>query len=280
MSASVLMVVLLAALLHASWNFLVKSASDKHLSMACVVLGHTPFAVAALMVSPLPSPRSVPFIIAGAFLHCCYQIFLLNSYRLGDLSQVYPLARGVAPLLVACVSVLLLGVHLSPLELTAAALIGTGIMSLALTRRSDGLVNAKAACLALATGAFIASYSIVDGLGARRAGTSLGFYGWLSVTNALFFMIMMRKRPGLCRSVVREHLRFALMGGGFSFAAYAMVTWAFTLVPIALVAALRETSIIFAMLLGVLVLKEPLNLRKLAATFVTVLGVGLLRLTR
>lgn len=280
MSSIVLIVVLLAALLHASWNFLVKSASDKHLSMACVVLGHAPFAVVALAVSPLPAWNSVPYIVVGAFLHCCYQIFLLNSYRFGDLSQVYPLARGVAPMLVACVSVVLLGVRLSPLELSAVGLIGMGIMSQALTRRSDGLRNMRGAVLAVTTGAFIASYSIVDGLGAREAGTSLGFYGWLSLTNALFFLALMRRRKGLFRCVVREHWRFAIVGGGFSFAAYALVTWAFTLAPIALVAALRETSIIFALLLGVLVLKEPLNLRKLTATFVTVLGVGLLRLSR
>jgi len=136
-----MIIVLFAALLQASWNFLVKSTDDKDLSMSAVVLGHTPFAVVALLSAPLPSLESLPYILAGAVLHVGYQLFLLASYRIGDLSHVYPLARGAAPLIVAVISVTLLGLHLSWLELTAVITIGTGIMSLALVRRSDGLRN-------------------------------------------------------------------------------------------------------------------------------------------
>ena len=188
MSPTVMIFVLFAALLHASWNFLVKSRDDKHLSMSAVVLGHTPFAVAALLYAPLPSVESLPYLLAGVMLHVGYQLFLLASYRVGDLSQVYPLARGVAPLIVAGVSVFLLGANLSWIELTAVITIGTGIMSLALVRRSDGLRNGQAALLAIITGGFIASYSLVDGLGAREAGTALGFYGWLSAINGIVFL--------------------------------------------------------------------------------------------
>ncbi|VFQ42942.1 DMT family transporter [Desulfoluna butyratoxydans] len=281
MSFTVMIVVLLAALLHATWNFLVKNTPDKHVSMTAVVLGHTPFALGALLVAPLPSLDAWPYLVAGALLHVGYQLFLLASYRIGDLSQVYPLARGVAPMIVAGVSVGLLGVELSFSELAAIGIIGTGIMSLTLVRKSDGLRNGQAAFLSIVTGCFIASYSLVDGMGARVAGTALGFYGCLSVLNAMGFAAVMRVlRPGILTRVVCHEWAFALKGGGASFSAYAMVTWSFTLAPIAMVAAVRETSIIFALLLGVLVLKERLDLMKVVSTLMTLLGVGILRLNR
>jgi drug/metabolite transporter (DMT)-like permease len=150
-----------------------------------------------------------------------------------------------------------------------------------MVRRSDGLRNGRAASLALITGGFIAAYSLVDGLGAREAGTALGFYGWLSILNGVFFAVIMRfVRPGIVKRVVCHHPRLALGGGGASFLAYAMVTWAFVVAPIPLVTALRETSIVFALLLGVFVLKEPLNPMKVFATMCTLLGVGLLRVNR
>jgi drug/metabolite transporter (DMT)-like permease len=281
MSPEVMVIVLFAALLHASWNFLVKSTDDKHLSMSAVVLGHAPFALAVLICAPLPSLQSLPYLLTGVVLHLGYQLFLLASYRIGDLSQVYPLARGASPLIVAAISVMLLGVHLAWIELTAVITIGTGIMSLTLVRRSDGLRNGRAALLALITGGFIASYSLVDGMGARAAGTALGFYGWLSIVNAVIFAAVMRViQPGTVSRVVCQHWRLALGGGGASFFAYAIVTWAFTMAPIPLVTALRETSIVFALLLGVFVLKERLDLLKVLATMCTLLGIGLLRINR
>jgi drug/metabolite transporter (DMT)-like permease len=281
MSIPVIIIVLFAALLHASWNFLVKGSRDKRLGMSAVVLGHTPFALVALLFAPLPSLESLPYIVGGAVLHVGYQLFLLASYRIGDLSQVYPLARGSAPLIVATISVTLLGERLSWLELTAVTVIGGGIMSLTLVRHSDGLRNGRAASLAVITGGFIASYSLVDGMGAREAGTALGFYGWLSTVNAVIFAAIMRfVQPGVVRAVICRDWRLALCGGGASFCAYAMVTWAFTVAPIPLVTALRETSIVFALLLGVFVLKERLDPMKVFATMCTLLGVGLLRVNR
>jgi len=281
MSLSVMIVVLFAAFLHASWNFLVKKTDDKYLSMSAVVLGHAPFALVALLCAPLPSRGSIPYIVAGAALHVGYQLFLQASYRIGDLSQVYPLARGVAPFIVTAISVALLGLHLSWLELTAVAAIGTGVMSLTLVRRSDGLRNGRAALLAIITGGFIASYSLVDGLGAREAGTALGYYGCLSSLNAVIFAFIMGvARPGIVKRVIFQEWRLTLTGGGASFFAYAMVTWAFTVAPIPLVTALRETSIVLALLLGVVFLRERLDYVKVIATVCTMLGVVLLRFTR
>jgi drug/metabolite transporter (DMT)-like permease len=281
LSVTVFAAVILAALLHASWNALVKGGRDKHLAMAAVVMGQAIFAVPVLIFVPAPDPASYPLMAAGVMLHLGYQLFLLASYRTGDLTQVYPLARGSAPLIVAAVSVVILGVPLEPLQLGAVALIGLGIISTALVRRSEGQRNRHATALALTTGCFIASYSLVDGMGARLAGTALGFYGWMTVANAVLFSALAALRwPMMLRRVPTEGRRVLFIGGGASYVAYALVLWAFTQAPIALVTALRETSIIFALLIGVFVLNEKLNLAKVVATMMTLAGVVVLRFAK
>ena len=281
MDATVFVAVLLAAVLHASWNAVVKNSADKYLSMTAVVLGHAPIAILLLAVAPVPAASSIPYMIVSTALHQGYQLFLLWSYRAGDMSQVYPIARGTAPMVVTAVSVLLLGEALTTAQLIAVGLIGAGIMSLLVVRGGDGLRNPKAAALALTTSAFIAGYTLVDGLGARNAGTGVGFYAWETVLNALTFAAIMRVyRPGLVSRVWPEARMVCLVGGGASFIAYVIAVWAFTLAPIALVAALRETSIIIALLISVVVMKERLSLAKLVSTFITTGGAVLLRVAR
>ncbi|MEM7300333.1 MAG: DMT family transporter [Pseudomonadota bacterium] len=281
MSTIVFVAVIGAAVLHASWNALVKGSGDKTLSMGAVVIGHAPLALAVLPFVPLPSVESLPYMIAGIALHFGYQLFLLKSYETGDLTQVYPIARGSAPLIVAVVSVFFLGVVLSGMEVLAVFIIGAGIISLSLVRRADGQVNKRAAMFALVTGSFIASYSLVDGLGARIAGTSLGFYSWLTMGNVILMMVYLRKTsPDTLHQLPRSGLRMLLIGGTASYIAYALVTWAFTLAPIALVTALRETSIIFALLIGVFFLKEKLSLVKVISTMTTLVGAALLRFAK
>ncbi|WP_425099252.1 EamA family transporter [Tropicibacter sp. S64] len=281
MSSQVFLAVVAAALLHASWNALVKGGADKTTSMAAVVLGHMPLAALLLLLVPAPQPQSYPYLAAGVLLHLGYQLFLLQSYKIGDLTQVYPMARGSAPLLVALVSVGFLGVTLNNLEILAILVIGGGILSLALVRRQDGLRNGKAALLALVTGCFIASYSLVDGIGAREAGTSVGFYAWLAIINGIMMAAFLAIRaPHVLRRVAGPGRMPFVVGGTASFVAYALVTWAFTQAPIALVTALRETSIVFALLIGVVFLKERLDLVKLVSTFLTLAGAALLRFAR
>ncbi len=278
MSGVVFLAVIGAALLHASWNALLKGSADKLLGMGAVVIGHIPIAMALLPFVPLPNMESLPYLMGGIALHFGYQLFLLRSYETGDLTQVYPIARGSAPLIVALVSVVFLGIVLTGTELLAILIIGTGIISLTLVRRSDGLANGKAALLALITGAFIASYSLVDGMGARSAGTSLGFYCWLAIANGVLMALYLRLRaPSTLRALPGAGLPMLLAGGAASFVAYALVTWAFTQAPIALVTALRETSIVFALLIGVFFLNERLSLLKLISTMTTLLGAILLR---
>ena len=197
------------------------------------------------------------------------------------MSQVYPIARGTAPIIVTLVSIVVIGEILTPMQLTAVALIAAGIMSLLVVRGSDGLRNGKAAGLALTTSVFIAGYTLIDGLGARVAGTALGFYAYATILNAVVFAtIMAVAKPGLLTRVWPEARLTALIGGGASFVAYAIAVWGFTRAPIALVAALRETSIIIALLISVVVMKERLNLTKLVSTFVTMAGAILLRVAR
>ncbi|WP_022952351.1 DMT family transporter [Leucothrix mucor] len=279
MSLTITLLVLLAALLHASWNFLVKQADDKLLSMSAVVMGHVPFAVIALFIVPLPTWETWPYLLASTAFHTGYQWFLLNAYRFGDLSQVYPLARGVAPLLVTLISVMVLGVVLSGMQFAAIALIGLGIISLVMVRAVNTGIDIKSISLALITGCFISGYSITDGLGARVAGTAVGYYAFGSLVNATVWFIYIRlKSPGLMTRLITQHAGLSLMGGGASFSAYSLVVWAFTMAPIALVTAVRETSIIFAMLLGTLLLKERLGWQKVFAVVMTVLGVLVLRI--
>lgn len=281
MSLPVFAAVLLAALLHALWNGMVKGGTDKRLSMAGVVLGHLPPALVVLALVPLPAVASLPWLLSGIALHFGYQMFLIQAYRVADLSQAYPIARGSAPLLVALISVLFLGVTLNALEWAAILTIAIGILSISLTRQADGLRNLRGAHLALATGGFIAAYSLVDGTGARISGSPLGYYAWIALGNAALMIAYLRLRaPGLLRTLPRKVPLTLLIGGPISFAAYALVIWAFTQAPIPLVTALRESSIIFALLIGVFFLKERLDLTKVTATALTLAGMAMLRFAK
>lgn len=283
MTALVFFAVLLAALLHAAWNALVKGGADKHAAMAGIVIGHLPIALVILPFVPLPDAASLPWLFAGIALHLGYQLFLIAGYRIGDLTQVYPIARGVAPLIVTGISITVLGVVLKRVELIAVVLIAAGIISIALVRRADGQRNPRAVVMALVTGCFIAAYSLVDGIGARLSGTPLGFWVWAVLGNTVLFAGWTAiTKPGLLSRASRNRrtVLHGLVGGTASFIAYGIVIWAFTLAPIALVTALRETSIIFALLIGVGVLGERLDLAKVAATLVTIAGAALLRLAR
>jgi drug/metabolite transporter (DMT)-like permease len=279
MTTLAFLAVMLAAALHATWNAIVKGGTDKHLSMTALTIGQGLPAVPLLALwAPFPDASSWWLIAVSAALHIGYQLFLLNAYRLGDFTQVYPIARGSAPLIVTAFSVAVLGVALTGHQLLAIGLIASGIIALGLVRRADGLRNPRAAVLALGTGCFIAGYSVVDGIGARTAGTGPGFYACVALLNAIAFSAFMEVRhPGVVRRSYTAARTTLLVGGCASFAAYCLVVWAFTLAPIALVTALREVSIVFALAIGIVVFQEKLNLIKMVTTMVTVAGVVLIR---
>jgi drug/metabolite transporter (DMT)-like permease len=281
MDATVFSAVIFAAALHATWNALVKSSSDKYLSMTAVVMGHAPLALLAFIWVDLPPWSSWPWVIGSASLHVGYQMFLMWSYRAGDMSQVYPIARGTAPIIVAIVSVTMLGEILTKPQWAGIAAIAAGILSLLFVRGRDGLRNPNAAVLALVTSFFVACYTLADAYGARVSGTPIGYYSVATLLNTVVFAAAMTwAQPGILGRIRTEALKPALIGGPASYVAYAIAVWAFARAPIPLVAALRETSIVFALLISVIWMKERLDLSKLTATFVTTFGAVVLRFAR
>ncbi|MEP1205912.1 MAG: EamA family transporter [Rhizobiaceae bacterium] len=278
MTLTTFLIVLFAAALHASWNALVKSTGDKVVSMTAITLGHAPLALLAMPFVPLPAPESWPLLAMSVVVHTCYQFSLMMAYRLGDFTQVYPIARGSGPAIVTLVSIFSLGVYLAPTQIAAISLIVAGIFCLSLLKQTDGLRNPKAVGAALLTGCFIAGYSLLDGLGARAAGTAFGYIAWMTAINAVTFSIIIAIfRPSALKRVFTEGQRTLWIGGSASVLAYVLVVWAMTQAPIALVTALRETSTVFALFIGVLFLKERLTKGKILATLLTLSGVLLLR---
>lgn len=278
MDITTFLAVLLAAALHAAWNAVVKGSGDALAGMAGMSIGHAVPGIVAILVFPPVDPEVWPWILLGVALHFGYQVFLLHAYRLGDLGQVYPIARGSAPLVVAIVSALALGATLSGGQIVAVVLIALGILAMGLAR--GGIHSAGALAAALVTGGFIAAYSLSDGVGARISGSPVAFFGWIAALGALPFGVYVRlTRPGLLRRLPRVAPAAFFFGGWMSFTAYGIVVWAFTRAPLALVTALRETSIVFALVIGVVFLGERVSVRRAAAAAVTLAGVVLMRLT-
>lgn len=279
MTDVVFLAVIGAALLHASWNALVKGGRDKTVNMGAVVLGHVPFAFIAALMVPIPNTVSYPYLVGGILLHLGYQVFLLESYKYGDLTKVYPLARGSAPLMVTVFSIAVLGVSFGGFEVIAVLIIAGGIVILSLAGRKRDIGQGKTVLLSLITGLFIASYSVVDGLGAKMAGTAVGYYAWLSMGNGLLMATYLWfKAPASLAGIATQGKTAFMLGGSASFVAYAIVTWAFTQAPIALVTALRETSIAFAVIIGVVILKERVTLIKVLSIAFILCGAALLKL--
>ncbi|MGI9357368.1 MAG: DMT family transporter [Rhizobiaceae bacterium] len=279
MTLTVFLIVLFAAALHASWNAFVKSTGDKVVSVTAISLGHAPLGLLAMLFVPVPAPESWPYLAVSVAAHVGYQLCLILIYRLGDYSYVYPIARGSGPAIVTIFSMVFLGVQFGVSEIAAIALVITGIFCLTFVRQNNGLRNPRAVLAALLTGCFIAAYSLLDGLGAREAGTAVGFIAWLTVINALVFAVVIGiTNRGTLTKVATDGKRALLIGGTASVLAYVLVVWAMTQAPIALVTTLRETSTVFALFIGVFVLKEPISPMKVVAVALTMAGVLLLRL--
>ena len=281
MEVNVFFIVLLAALFHATWNAFVKVEGDRLVFMAVLLAGSAIGALSTTPFLPLPAPESWPYIALSVLLHQGYTIFLLLAYRYGDLSHVYPLARGSAPLIVAFLSVTLIGEQLTRHALLAVFMMGVGVMSLSLTRGAQNLRDPWAVFFALGTGLFIAGYTVTDGVGARLAGSAHGYSAWMLGLEGIpivAFVLWKRKMRALPQ--IKRIWKPAMLMGLVSLAAYWAVIWAMSVAPIALVAALRSTGIIFAVLFGVLFLKERLSLARLASTFMTLAGVVLLKVNR
>ncbi len=280
MDPAIFALVLGAALLHASWNALVKAGGDPFLRLAVVNLVSGLCALPLLFVLPLPAVASWPFLFASIVIHHGYYLALAYGYRHGDLSHVYPIARGIAPPLVALIAWAFAGEVPGALGLVAIFVISGGILSLAFSE--DGrLGSPKPLGFALATGVTIAGYTLADGLGGRRAGDVLAYIAWLFAIDALPFALLVayRYRARLGEALARAW-RPAAVGGVLAAGAYGLVIWAMTRAPMAQVSALRETSVIMAALIGTRMLREPFGTRRIVAASLVAVGVVLLQVGR
>ena len=278
MPLNIFLAIILAAFLHAVWNAMVKNEDNKYLAVTAIVLGHVPVSVLIILLTPIPSVESIPFIILSALLHIGYEWYLLSAYRFGDLTKVYPIARGTAPILITIVSLIFLGVALSNFEILGIIIISLGILSLSL-QGAKGIKNRSAVIYALVTGFFIMGYSITDGYGARVSNSFLSYMGWSFILNATIFPIILKinNKSEIITKTFKEGKKIFFIGGTLSYIVYGIVIWGFTQAPIALITALRETSIIFALLIGTFFLKEKFTLLKVIATLVIFFGVALLK---
>jgi drug/metabolite transporter (DMT)-like permease len=277
MSVGVLLVVLLGALLHAGWNLLVKAGRDTRLSTAAVYAGAGLLAAVALPFLPPPARASWPFLAAASVTEILYSVLLAAAYSVGDLSHAYPLMRGSAPLLVALGSGALIGEHLSPGVWGGVVLVSAGIFSMIVDARSQGHSPA-ATRLALLNGLVIATYTSLDGLGVRFSGEPVTYSLWLALIIGIPWLVWAAVSGGAGRwPTLRAHLPVAAFGGLGSVAAYTLALWAMTRAPVAAVAAVRESSIVFGTALGALVLRERVTRVRALAALAIVLGVCAIR---
>jgi len=270
MPIHLVLLVLFAALLHASWNALLRGGADRLWSMTimCVAIAIV-CAVAALFLSP-PAPESWGYALLSALLHIGYNLFLVRSYRVGDLGQIYPISRGSSPALITLGAALFAGETITPGELLGIGLVSGGIMSLAFRGRS---LSVPSLPYALGTGCFIAAYSVVDGIGARLSGAPLAYTVWMSALwGVLMPLVYISLRDARSLFSVRPGMLTAVVGGLVSLLAYAIVIYAMSEAPLGAVSALRETSVLFAALLGYLFLGEKLTVRRMLACVVIASG--------
>ena len=273
MSLAVSMAVLLAALLHASWNAMIKGGGDVLHDTAGIIVGAMLIGLPFLFVVPVPPAVAWPFILASVTVHLAYYWLMISAYRVGDLSLVYPLMRGVAPLITAVAGITVLGETPAPLAWLGMLLVSGGVLLLGL--RALGHAPSRAAVVfALANAAVIALYTLIDGYGARVSGNAWSYIVWLFVLDGIPFSLwMLARRRHSFIAHLRNRSGRALAGGGLSAAAYAISVWAMTQAPVALVASLRETSVLFATLIGARLLHERLTARRWSGVLAVVLGV-------
>lgn len=287
MEITVFLAVVVAAMLHAGWNSMLKLGTDRATSILLLTLVQAALALPILPFVERPDQAAWGWMATSAVLHCGYMIFLTRAYEHADLSLAYPLARGTAPLLVAGVSVAFLGAAFSETQLVAILAISTGILVMALRGDRDGRASGKALFYALGTSVFIGSYTLVDGMGVRAAGASSGYILWLTLFEGMGMVLWTlartrlrgSDRPAPCiLSAIQREWPKAAVAGAMSLTAYWITVWAFLHAPIALVAALRESSIFFAVLIAAFALREPVHRLRWISAAAIVVGVGLIRL--
>lgn len=278
MTPAIAAIVLLAALLHASWNAMAKSGGSPLYSVASYRLFCGLVCLPLLFLVPLPLAESWPMLLASTVIHTAYYYTLARSYQAGDLSQVYPLFRGLAPMLVFVGALLVAGEQLSSGAILGIGLVSAGLISITFSGGALGRISAPALGWGLATSVLIAAYTVADGMGVRVAGNPFSYILWLFVFEPIpvGLWLLYRDRAGWARYIRAKPGKISL-GATAAATAYALVIYAMSVAPMALVSSLRETSVIFAALIGTLLFREPFGKQRIVAAVLVCLGVMLMK---
>ena len=280
MDAFVFAAVLFAAACHAAWNAAIKRGLDPLATTVVISVGAALVAAAMMPLVGLPAAASWPWCAASVLIHLFYFAALIESYRAGDLGQVYPIARGSAPLMTAAATTVFVGERLGILGWFGIILLVAGVLLLSLRGGRDlARLDRKAVGFALFTAVTICAYSVVDGVGARLAGSANAYTVALFVGIAPVMVIYALARRGAAATLaIGRHWGLGLAGGTLQLGSYGIAIWAMTVAPIAIVAALRETSVLFGAAIAVIFLKEPLRASRIVAAVMIIAGLALIRL--
>jgi drug/metabolite transporter (DMT)-like permease len=281
MDSLVFAAVLFAALCHAAWNASIKRGLDQLATTVAISIGAALVALAAMPLVGLPAPAAWPWVIGSVLIHLVYFAALIESYRAGDMGQVYPIARGSAPLLTAVMTTAVIAETPSLIGWVGIMLLAAGVLLLSLRGGRDlAALDRRAVAFALFTAVTICAYSVVDGIGARLAGSAHAYSAALFVgigPAMVLYGLARRGRGGM--AALAPVWRVGLGGGALQLGSYGIAIWAMTVAPIAIVAALRETSVLFGALIAVVFLKEPLRASRIGAALLIVAGLVLIRLS-
>jgi drug/metabolite transporter (DMT)-like permease len=285
---SVSLAVLAAAVTHATWNAIAHGIKDQVLAFGLIGAGSIAASVPLVVLAPFPLGACWPYLLGSVFIHVFYNLLLMRSYRYGQFGQVYPLARGISPLVVTVLAAAFAAETPAPPQIAGVLIVSCGLALLVLAGRrkrkdsvpgSDSVrASGRAALIAAgATGLTIAAYTTVDGLGVRLSGSAAGYIGWLMLLESLCVPAWaLARRRDVVGGTSRRVLVLGVTAGALSLLAYGLVLWAQTRGPLAPIAALRETSVIFGAIIGTVVFREPFGRSRIAATVLVVLGVLLL----
>lgn len=274
----VALAVLGAALLHAGWNAFLKSGADKELDAIGIAVGSGAVALAVAPFLGVPAIASWPWIAASAIVHIAYFRLLASAYHWGDMSFAYPIMRGGGPLIVTLAGVAVFGEVLPWAETLGVLLVSAGILAFATHTARDAAAQRKSLGFALGNAAVIAAYTLIDAKGARLSGAPVAYALWFFIANGVVMLALgcLQRGAAVPRHLLRRW-RLTFVGGAGAVLAYGTALWAMTQAPVALVAVLRETSVVFAAALGALFLKEPFTARRVGATLVVLAGLVALR---
>lgn len=280
MEAYVFLAMLVAAFCHAAWNAAIKMKIEPAAAVTMIAVAAAIPALPVIIWTGFPALASWPYLAASTAIHLGYHLALAQAYRSGDLGQVYPIARGTAPLLTAVLSAAAFAEPVSSIGWLGIVTLTTGVLLLSF-RGGRGLdtIDLRGAGFALLTACIIAAYTLIDGRGARASGNVISYVAWFFVLDGLMMALWgFRYQRQEISAAWSGGWQLALAGGALSLVSYAIALWAMTVAPIALVAAVRETSVLFAALIGYFVLKEPLSASRILAALMVMGGLVLLRL--